>query len=195
MTGASASAVEKIIFAAGISNQNPGGGIELQSNYSYNIGGGLELTDDLFALIKFTLPSIYTGETYPALVTINDVNDTLNFREFTLYDLEIVGHYILPLFEGSKVNPKFFGGLGMHWLYNSNQKAGEPDVQFNGIGPEFGLGAVYRPRDNLLLDFTASVKFPYYNEYKVQSQDALAVGVDEQVLCFNFAFLYLIPID
>ena len=185
---------ERIVFTGGLSRQNPQGAVELNSNYAYYAGGGWELIKDLYGIIKFTFPQRYTTEVYPTYIDINGLNDTLNFDQFTTLDIMVMGHYILPVFEGSKFNPKVFGGLGLHWLYNSRQKSGESDVTFNGIGPEFGLGGVYRPRDNLIFDFTVSVKFPYYNEYKKQGFEKVAVGVDEQVICFNFGFYYLFNI-
>jgi len=185
---------EDLIFAAGISHQNPNGAFALHSNYALNLGGGMELVKDLYGVVKFTLPSKYNSQVYPLIVNINGVDDTLNFDQFTAFDIEIVGHYILPVFPLSKVNPKFFGGLGLHWLYNSQQKSGELNVQFNGIGPEFGLGAVYRPAENLSIDFTFSVKFPYYNEYKRQNLPKVAVGLDEQIIAFNLSLFYLIPV-
>jgi len=185
-------AIERVAFNAGISRQNPGGAVELQSGYSFYIGGGAELVDDLTAVLKFSVPAKYAGVNYPMIVNINEVKETLNYREFTMFDLELTGHYTFPVFEGSKINPKIFGGLGIHWLYNSVNKAGEPNVEFRGIGPEFGLGAVYRPADNLQFDFTASVKFPYYNEYDKENAQKIAVGLDQQVICFNFSLYYLL---
>jgi len=168
--------------------------MSLRSNYALNLGGGMVLIKDLYGVVKFTLPSQYDSQVYPMIVNINGTQDTLNFDQFTVFDLEILGHYMLPVFAKSKVNPKVFGGLGLHWLYNSQQKSGELDVQFNGIGPEFGLGAVYRPFKNLSMDFTVSVKFPYYNEYKRQGMQKAAVGLDEQILAFNLSVFYFIPL-
>jgi len=51
---------------------------------------------------------------------------------------------------------------------------------------------VYRPADNLQFDFTASVKFPYYNEYDKENAQKIAVGLDQQVICFNFSLYYLL---
>lgn len=191
MSSAVSSAIERLVFMGGISRQDPGGAVKLQPGYSFQAGGGAELVDNLYAIVKFSIPAKYTGDSYPTIVNVNEMNDTLNYQDFTIFDLEVTGHYIFPVFEESKVNPKVFGGLGVHWLYNSLSKSGEPDLEIHGIGPEFGLGAVYLPSDNLQFDFTASVKFPYYNEYDKQNADKLAVGLDQQVICVNFSVYYL----
>lgn len=189
-----AKAGETIIFNGGISRQNAGGTINLLSGYSLNIGGGMEIYDDLFGVVKFSLPGQYTSSTYPVILDINGINDTLNFNEFSLYDFQLQGHYLFRLSDNAKLFPKVFGGLGLHWLYNSKHKTGEADVKFNGIGPEFGFGGIYQSSKNLYFDFTVSVKFPYYNEYKRQYSDKVAIGNDEQVLCFNVSLFYLINI-
>jgi len=187
-----AGAYESVVLTGGFSRQDPGGAIELESNYSYYGGVGLELTNNLFAILKFTAPIKYDGTKYPLMVDINDVDTELNFHQFTVFDIVLTGHYFIRLFDRSKIHPKLFGGLGLHWLYNSTQVEGESDVIFYGIGPEFGLGAVWQSRPNLYFDFTVSVKFPYYNEYKKQGAPKLAVGLDEQILAFNISLYYLL---
>ena len=187
-----ASSYESIILTGGFSRQDPGGAIELESNYSYYGGVGLELIDDLFMILKFTAPIKYDGAKYPLMVDINDVDTELNFHQFTVFDIVLTGHYFIRLFDQAKVHPKLFGGLGLHWLYNSRQVEGESDVTFYGIGPEFGLGAVWQTRPNLYFDFTVSVKFPYYNEYNKEGAPKVAVGLDEQILAFNLSLYYLL---
>ncbi len=185
---------ERIVFTGGLSRQDAGGMIELVSDYAVFLGAGYELYNDLYGVIKFTFPSQYSSETYPVFVNINGSKDTLNFHKFTTLDLMAMAHYTLPIFPESKINPKIFTGLGLHWLYNSKVISGEPNIQFNGIGPEFGLGAAYRPNNNLIFDITVSVKFPYYNEYKKQGDTTVPIGIDQQILCLNLALFYLIDI-
>jgi hypothetical protein len=48
---------------------------------------------------------------------------------------------------------------------------------------------------NLRCDFAFAIKFPYYNEYKRSGQDKVAVGLDEQVVCFNFSLYYTLELD
>jgi len=182
---------ETIVFNGGLSRQNAGGTINLLSGYSPYLAGGMEVYDDLCLLLKFTFPGNYASSVSPVMVDINGVDDTLDFDEFTMYDLMLMGHYTLTLSETSKINPKIFGGLGLHWLNNSRQIAGESDVKFSGIGPEFGLGGIYKASNNLQFDFTLSIKFPYYNVYKKQYANSVAIGNDEQVLCFNVSLFYL----
>jgi hypothetical protein len=47
---------------------------------------------------------------------------------------------------------------------------------------------------NFSSDFTFSVKFPYYNEYKREGESKVAVGLDEQVISFNFSLYYTVDL-
>jgi hypothetical protein len=187
----SASAYESIILTGGIARQNPNGAFQLQSNYALFAGAGLEILNDVYLLLKLGFPAQYETEVYPLNVTINGAEENFNFHKFTAFDLMLDGHYSFRIAESAKIRPKLFGGLGLHWLYNSQVVAGESNVLFSGLGPEFGLGAIFEIHKNVQLDFTFSVKFPYYNDYKNGSQKT-PVGLDEQIMGFNFTIFYLL---
>ena len=146
---------------------------------------------DLFAILKFTPPMKYDGTNYPVVVDINGLDTELYFRQFSAFDIMLTGQYFIRLSQTSRIHPKVMGGLGLHWMYNSVSVDDEADVTFYGIGPEFGLGGVMEISSKFQLDFTASVKFPYYNEYHKAGEGTTAVGLDEQIMAFNVSLFYL----
>jgi hypothetical protein len=170
------------------------GAFRFYADNTFNFGVGGEAVDRLYLLLKVTPPQKHEAEDYPVMVNINGVKDTLNFHGFTTWDLMVIGHYYFRISPMAKVHPTFYGGLGLHYLYNSGSVSGEEDVRANGIGPEFGLGAMWEMGKNFSSDFTFSVKFPYYNEYKREGESKVAVGLDEQVISFNFSLYYTVDL-
>lgn len=187
-------ALERMIFMGGVSRQNPGGGINLEPDYSLLGGIGLEVVRDVFVLLKFDAPAQYKGNAFPLQIDINGADSSFFFHKFTAFDIMIAGHYVLPILEKSPIQPKIFGGLGLYWLFNSKKSNEYKDVNFSGLGPEFGVGFVYKSHKKLWADLTASVKFPTYNEFRVKGHDTTAVGVDVQFLSFNLTAYYLLEL-
>ncbi len=103
----------------------------------------------------------------------------------------MTGHYNLRVLDESKFVPKVFGGLGLFWLYNSQEVTGKLNVTFSGLGPEFGFGLMYELTPNIQLDFTSSIRFALYNEYKVSGNAKTPIGIDQQYICFNLAVNYI----
>ena len=185
-------AFERYAFMGGMSRQNPTGGILLETNYNFQAGIGIEGVKDLVLLIEFDAPVQYNSSSYPTKVDINGADSSLHFHKFTAYNIMFTGHYILPVYFSKKVSPKIFGGLGLYYMYNSQESNVYPNVIFQGLGPEFGLGITYKILPNIWLDFTASIKMPTYIEFKVESNPKTAVGVDEQFIGLHFGLFYFL---
>jgi hypothetical protein len=184
----------RMVFSGGISQQRFIGGIELDSNINLNTGIGFEAVKDFTVYLKFDVPAKYNGSNYPVRVDINGADSSLYFTQFTAYNLMIVGSYILPVFRQSRVNPKIYGSLGLYWLYNSKSLTDYPNVDFSGLGPEFGLGWAYKASRDLSFDFTVSMKLPTYLEYRVQGHPKSAIGVDTQIVTVNVNAYYFLDL-
>ncbi len=189
-----ARALDNVLFKAGAFRITPSGDLNLEPEYTVNFGAGTRLVEDLYLMLEFDYPVKLQGGEYPLIVDINGADSSLYYREFTVFHGMIAGHYTFRVFEDLKLLPKIYGGLGLFWLYNSKKSLLFPDIEFRGIGPEMGFGAIYEFTSSIWLDMTFSVKFAYYNEYKIESWGTTAVGLDEQYMCFNLALYYLLDL-
>ena len=186
------SAFERYAFMGGFSSQNPTGGLKLEPANNIQLGIGIEAVKDLVLMLKMDFPVQYNSSSYPLKVNINGADSSLHFRKFTAYNLMFAGNYILPVYFSGKLSPKIFGGLGLYWLYNSQESIIYPNVVFQGLGPEFGAGMTYKLKRNIWLDFTVSIKMPTYLEYKVENTPKTPVGIDEQYIGVHLGLYYFI---
>lgn len=194
LTAPSSQALENLLFKAGVFHTAPSGDISLEPNYALKFGVGAQLVEDLYLVLEIDAPVKFDASEYPLIININGADIAFHFRKFTAMHGMLAGHYTLRIFEESKFLPKIYGGLGLYWLYNSQQSIVYPDIVFRGLGPEFGFGGLFEFTPNIWLDFTFSVKFAYYNEYAVEGNPTTSIGLDEQFLCFNLAFYYLLKL-
>jgi len=186
--------INKLIFMAGLSRQNPTGAIKLKYGTSLRCGVGFEAVPNFYIMLQGDIPAAFKTDSYPTKIDINGADSTFYFDKFTSYSIKLTGHYTLPIFKDSRFSPKIYGGLGLYWMYNSKESNQMGNVDFFGLGPEFGLGFYIEAHKNLLLDFSFSVKMATYNEYRLAGEPTSAIGIDEQFVCFNLIAFYLLDV-